>query len=186
MIKNLIISKNDNYFKWLCTLIESETYDINMWMNVLEALYSKPFYYVHPKDVNRIEDGSELWTRYCEIINLSKNDNQNHNFVSILEVMIALAIRCENEIMSCIDGSNHTSIWFFDMLDSLGLVELFNENFDINEFEYITDRFLNRNYDPDGKGGLFYIPGINTDLREIEIWYQMNWYLNKKYGNGGR
>ncbi len=183
MIENSRVSNNNDYFEWLCTLINSEKYDINRWMNVLEALFSKPFYNVHPKDVNRMEDGYELWLKYCELANIFTINEHDRNSVSILEVMIALAMRCENEIMSCIDGSNHTSIWFFDMLENLGLIDLSDNNFDYIKFEYITNRFLNRNYDPDGKGGLFYIPGINIDLRDVEIWYQMNWYLNRKYGN---
>ncbi len=183
MRENSTTVKDRNYFYWLCSLIENDNFDIEPWMNVLKALYEKPFIYIHPKDVNRMEDGRDLFIKYCEISsNLHSDLYFNHKFVSILEMMIALAIRCENEIMSCIDETNHTSVWFFDMLESLGLIKFLNTNFDENEFNYIIEKFLNRDYEPDGKGGLFYIPGIQIDLRKIEIWYQMNWYLDKKYG----
>ena len=37
---------------------------------------------------------------------------------------------------------------------------------------------MNREYEPNGKGGLFTIRGCEEDLTEVEIWYQLNWYLN--------
>ena len=39
-------------------------------------------------------------------------------------------------------------------------------------------RFMDGKYKPNGKGGLFTIPSCERDLRTVEIWYQMNWYLN--------
>ena len=37
---------------------------------------------------------------------------------------------------------------------------------------------LNRDYGRDGKGGLFTIEHCRYDMRDIEIWYQANWYLD--------
>jgi hypothetical protein len=42
----------------------------------------------------------------------------------------------------------------------------------------VIDRFINRKYEPNGKGGLFTIRNVKEDLRDVEIWYQMCWYLN--------
>ena len=42
----------------------------------------------------------------------------------------------------------------------------------------IIDRFLDREFDPDGKGSLFWIPNCRFDLRDTEIWIQMLWYLD--------
>ena len=47
--------------------------------------------------------------------------------------------------------------------------------------QYVTKvigRFLNREYEPNGKGGLFIINNCNDDLRDVEIWYQLCWYLD--------
>ena len=38
---------------------------------------------------------------------------------------------------------------------------------------------LNREYEPDGKGGLFTIKDCDRDLRTVEIWYQLCWYLDE-------
>ena len=40
--------------------------------------------------------------------------------------------------------------------------------------------FLDREYAPDGRGGLFYIPGIDIDMRQVEIWRQMMMWNNKQ------
>ena len=38
---------------------------------------------------------------------------------------------------------------------------------------------LYTSYAPDGKGGLFTIRNPRFDMRSMEIWYQMNCYLNE-------
>ena len=50
--------------------------------------------------------------------------------------------------------------------------------FDRNKAKERIMIFLNREYLPNGKGGLFYIKDCDQDLRNIEIWVQLNWYLS--------
>ena len=52
---------------------------------------------------------------------------------------------------------------------------------DIFDEKYVTQRiyiFMERQYDSDGKGGLFYIHDCKYDLRNVEIWSQLCWYLD--------
>ena len=42
---------------------------------------------------------------------------------SVLEMMIALSMRCEEQIMDDPDIGNRTGQWFWDMIDNLGLGE---------------------------------------------------------------
>ena len=46
------------------------------------------------------------------------------------------------------------------------------------EVDRILDIFLNRTYEANGRGGLFTIEDCPYDLRAVDIWYQMMWYLN--------
>ena len=49
----------------------------------------------------------------------------------------------------------------------------------LNELvEDVIERFLDREYGPDGKGGLFTVRHCEYDLRDVEIWYQLCWYLD--------
>ncbi len=97
---------------------------------------------------------------------------------SVLEMMAALAIRCE-EIMERADNANLTGEWFRVMLRSLGLAKYDNAQMDISAVRSITERFLDREYKPNGKGGLFTV-SRKCDMRNIEIWYQMQYWLDEK------
>ena len=65
---------------------------------------------------------------------------------------------------------------------NLGLGSMDDRGYDEGEKKKIINRFLDRKYDRNGKGGLFTVkdrPSI--DMRNIEIWYQMSWYLNEEF-----
>ena len=53
-----------------------------------------------------------------------------------------------------------------------------DSRFDKKHVEECVDRMLNREYEPNGKGGLFYVRGCTDDLRELEIWSQMCYFLD--------
>ena len=100
---------------------------------------------------------------------------------SVLEMLIALAVRCEETIMDDPRYGDRTSQWFWTMMSNLGLNHMTD---DVYNQEYITDRiydFMERRYEPDGLGGLFYIKGCKDDLRDVEIWIQLCWYLDGYY-----
>ena len=54
--------------------------------------------------------------------------------------------------------------------------------FDKNYANKVIKDFLNRDYKPNGRGGLFTIKNCDHDLRDVEIWYQLNWYLDSILG----
>jgi hypothetical protein len=97
---------------------------------------------------------------------------------SVLEMMIALAIRCEETIMDDPDIGDRTRQWFWGMIINLGLGGMTDANFDPDFVDDSVLRFLNRDYEPDGRGGLFTIRNCHRDLRDVEIWYQLCWYLD--------
>ena len=93
-------------------------------------------------------------------------------------MMVALAIRCEETIMDDPQVGSRTGQWFWGMINNLGLGAMIDEKFDKNYVKEIVDRFLNRDYEPDGRGGLFTIRHCEDDLRNVEIWNQLCWYLD--------
>ena len=74
---------------------------------------------------------------------------------------------------------NRTDQWFWSMVTSLGLGSMNDERFDKVCASDVIERFLDREYKPNGKGGLFTINDCEDDLRDIEIWIQLCWYLDK-------
>ena len=89
----------------------------------------------------------------------------------------ALAIKCE-DIMDDPDYGDRTTQWFWFMLTSLRLENMTDEVFDENKVAEILERFITHKYKRNGKGGLFTVPHAKVDMRKLEIWDQMSYYIN--------
>lgn len=171
--------KNE-YFEWLFGLVCEYRYSSDIsYDRLLTMLHETEFIFTHPRDENRAEDGIDLRWRF-----VYEHDYPNSTLFkldgpcSILEMMIALAIRCEENIMDDPCIGNRTGQWFWGMIISLGLGAMTDSRYNRLYVDETIDRFLNREYDPDGKGGLFTIEDCDRDLRTVEIWYQLCWYLD--------
>jgi hypothetical protein len=92
-------------------------------------------------------------------------------------MMVALAIECEVTIMDDPNIGDRTGQWFWGMIVNLGLGSMTDYKFDDIYVEGVVRRFLDREYEPNGKGGLFTVKNCRYDLRTVEIWNQMCWYL---------
>lgn len=164
-----------DYFNWLCKLIDYKS-RVSNYKKALAYLHSREFTYDISGDGNRYEDGIDLRYKYSNsrgLIFSEVCDNLDAGGCSVLEMMVALAIRCEDNIMY--DGSkgNRQSKWFWEMFHNLGLHHLSDKKFDEETAKDIVDCFLYREYGPDGKGGLFVTSDPTKDMRQEEIWYQM-------------
>lgn len=152
-------------------------------------LHDTDFVYIFDLDANREKDGLDLRRRF--IYEHGYTDYAEQKLIdmgpcSVLEMMIALAQRCEEHIMSDPENGDCTGKWFFAMVDSLGLSEMDDAHFDAQRVSRVIERFMYRKYSPNGKGGLFTIPNCQTDMRRIEIWYQMMRYLTNYVYGGNR
>lgn len=167
----------NEYFEWLCSLIEG---NIRVsYRKLLIYLHNTEFRYIILNDGNRAEDGLKLRYRFSD----ERKDIDPKDYLdepcSVLEMMVALSIRCETDIMDDKDAGNRTYKWFWGMIDNLGLSQMTDNHFSKNIVSGIIDRFLDREYDPNGAGGLFTVEKSGYDLRAVEIWYQMCWYLDE-------
>ena len=81
-------------------------------------------------------------------------------------------------IMSDPEQGDRTRIWFWTMISNLELDDMIDSKFNADYVGNAVQRLLNREYERDGKGGLFRIKHCKYNLRNVEIWYQANWYLN--------
>jgi hypothetical protein len=93
-------------------------------------------------------------------------------------MMVFLAIRCEETIMDDPGIGDRTRQWFWNMVINLGLGSMTDDNYDKQLVTNVLERFLNREYEPDGTGGLFVVSDRDCDLRDVEIWHQLCWYLD--------
>ena len=166
------------YFDWMLSIIHDGKYaKKNSYFKLLRFLHDVEFTWIIPKDSNRAEDGIDLRWRY-EYTTDNQLFYERNKPCSVLEMILALAIRCEEGIMDDPAYGNRTSQWFWSMITNLGLGSMTDARFDISYVEDVIERFLNREYEPDGRGGLFTVEDCEYDLRKIEIWVQMLWYLD--------
>lgn len=168
-----------DYFEWMYDLMcEGRFAPSVTYRRLFEFLHEVEFTYFVPHDENRAADGISLRYRYCLNHDCEDLDYCLDGPCSVLEMMVALAIRCEERIMSDPDYGDRTGQWFWSMISSLGLSSMTDYNFDECLVNDIVVRFLNRDYAPDGRGGLFTIRRWNRDARDAEIWHQLMAYLN--------
>lgn len=172
----------NEYFDWLYDYVcKGRAHNNISYRKLFMYLHSTEFTYSIEIDENRAYDGICLRRRFAKT-----KDERDYSYIidilnkpcSVLEMMLALAIRCEEEIMEDPRYGNRVKQWFWSMLKNMGLNMMTDDNFDKKYVERAVEILLSRTYQPNGKGGLFYIPGCKDDLREFEIWTQLCWFLN--------
>ena len=166
------------YLDWLAIIAFPDGEQRSLYSKVLTRLYEVDFFAILPRDENRAKDGESLREEYEE---LSGECCEKSGPCSVLEMMVALAARCESQIMFDPDEGDRTDLWFWEMFDNLGLSCLYGDRFDEREFRRIIVTFLNRKFGADGYLGPFYIPDFEGDMRKIELWYQLGYYIESKF-----
>lgn len=168
----------DEYFEWLCSIVcqhrDSKyiSFDRLLW-----RLYTIEFRYIHPMDQNRAIDGTSLRWRFARDAGYPDVPDVLEEPCSVLEMMVALAVRCEVTLMDDPAYGDRTGQWFWTMIINLGLGSVTDAVYDERYVDDVIETFLNLEYEPDGKGGLFRIRNCGYDLRDHEIWFQLNCYI---------
>lgn len=168
----------NDYFEWMVDMVCGFRYSKEISnRKLLMHLHTTVFEYTIPMDANRADDGIQLRRRYC-LYHDADRSCLNIGECTVLEMMIALAIRCEEEIMDDPEMGNRTAQWFWTMIANLGLGGITDDVYDREYVDDVLKRFMDMEYEPDGRGGLFRIRNCPYDLRDVEIWRQLMWYLN--------
>ena len=173
---------NEDYFEWLYEGMCGNRYSKNIsYRKLLEHLHNTNFRYTISNDKNRASDGIDL--RYSFALSQGCEDEPElitdylKGPCSVFEMMVALAQRCES-VMDDPKIGDRTGQWFWGMINNLGLGGMNDNRYDEQYVNDVIDTFLDREYKSNGKGGLFTIRNCEYDLRDVEIWYQLCWYLD--------
>lgn len=178
MSENMSIS----YLEWMYDLVRHQKYtEQNSYRQLFETLHDIEFTYTINMDVNRYNDGIDLRYRFGKVAKYRRSDVNrylNSKPCSVLEMMVALAIRLEEHIMVDDEYGDRTGVWFWGMIENLGLIDMTDDNYIENYVRDAVQRFLDHDYGSNGEGGLFTVEYCDQDIREAEIWYQACWYLD--------
>lgn len=181
------LTLNDQYFNWLCEVVKTPDGDSRSFTQLLAKLYATDFEYIIGRDANRFADGIELRYRFGNEKNIPEATIAcvlDISPCSVLEMMTALAICCEEDIMQNPDLGNRVPLWFWNMVESLGLIPYDDTNFDEQSVSFILHLFMKRRYQMNGAGGLFTFKNPPRDMRGVEIWYQAMWWFDNILYNG--
>lgn len=171
----------NDYFEWLSDIVCRDRFSPHIsFRKLLRCLHSIEFTYMLDKDSNRAADGMELRYRFAyDYAGIEDAERYLTGPCSVLEMLVGLCIRCEETIMDDPQLGDRTGQWFWGMIVNLGLGSMTDQMFDRRYIEQQVSIFLKRRYRPNGEGGLFTIRDASRDLRNVEIWHQLLWYLDR-------
>ena len=170
------------YYEWLVNLINLPFYS-----KIIHELSTIPFTYIIESDENRIYDGLNLRYRYAYEHKLDPETRvrlKKHGPCSVLEVMVAMALRADEEYMTS-SGEKQVGKWFFKMIQSMNLENQNDLLYNATVVQTRVANVLKRNYLPNGEGSFFHIPNYGGDMRTVDLWYQMMAYLDYVMFTGG-
>lgn len=195
-IKKTISKEQDKlwnrYGLWLKDLIG---FNSDSYFRLINILHNTLFIYDIDRDNNREEDGIELRNdffndRFIKLPGpLEKLMNREfpaywNNRCSVLEMLIALSLRMNDEYVGDIEESITDKI-FYDLISNLGLENMDDRSLsdpkNEKKVKSIIKRWLTRRFDYSGNGSIFPIKNPSRDQRTIEIWEQMLEYINEQY-----
>ena len=158
------------YFDVLCDAIRTPDGPLlSDYYAVLMHLHCTEFKPTLVFDRNRVIDALDYRAKFID---------DRDTPVGIFELMVSLANRIETETMGGTSEHNRTADWFWCMMASLGLLSMTDDVYDPRAVDEVIDRFIYREYSPNGDGGLFITTDRTVDLRNEEIWYQAALFLN--------
>lgn len=169
----------ENYYAWLLNKIvaNGDTDYVERYSKLLDLLFSIPFRWSIDKDINRAHDGLDLRSSYMMQTNLPLPLTKE---CSVLEMLIALILKCDKDILGDIDGV-YIQQWVDTLITNLNLSYFDDDHFNREDATYFLDVWLDRRYSYDGTGGLFPLERPFTDQRETEIWWQMQSYVLERF-----
>lgn len=185
--KEFVDSSYPDYFYWLCEMVcvDGRYTDESYWI-LAKALWDTEYYWSIDRDENRAKNVSILRYRYCNIGGFDGYDGKP----SVLEVLVMLS---ENmyDILDDLDGEDQRPIYFWEMIDNLGLSLYSDYEFNaagedrvmlyFRRIDQKLSRWMDRKFRYSGHGSPFPLRDAREDQRDVELWYQMNAYLIENY-----
>lgn len=167
-----------SYFAWLCKRVSVD----KRYTRLCIRLHQTPFVVMNEKDGNRVSDGLYLRKKFEDETGFKIDGSVVDGPCTVLELLVALAMRCENDIMRDPDKDDQTHKWFWEMVYNLGLDAFDDERYDGSKIDDILLKWMSLKYTKRGLGSPFPLAvGVKTDQRKVEIWYQLQGYLTKNY-----
>lgn len=162
-----------DYYEWLTSQIaipNGRTYE-----ELFERMHNLEFVWIVPHDNNRLQDALDLRVQYMNEF----PGRLAGGSATFLEVLIALSRR------TAFTAGGEAEDWAWKLLKNLRLTKAYDPwtAQKARSTEEILETVIWRTYHHSGKGGFFPLKDPFEDQTKVEIWYQMNAYVNEMYGS---
>lgn len=163
----------NDYKRWLMYQIGGSS-ECRNYTLLLDELYDIPFRYVVPSDQNRIEDAYALRSEFLDSYDWPRITNK----ASVLEVLIALARKIDEDLMYDEEFGDRTEEWFWVMVRNLGIC-LSNSHYDSQFVEERVNQWMDRTpyvtiFDESVYDGM-----TRSKRASADIWLLANKYFSK-------
>lgn len=169
---------NEQYFDFLCQEGQLTKVPCVRYMDLWRLLHQVPFHVELQRDENRMGDAMELRRRF---LGIRGNHFDSVQYISVFEVLLAFAMRIDLEYVGT-PGEKHPDRIMLEMIKNLGIDKFdgvqYGESFVRNKL----NRWMYREYNFNGIGGLFPVRQDSRDQRLLEMWEQMLSYVHENYG----
>jgi hypothetical protein len=168
----------ENYLRWLEAQLKDEHGPEKSFWDLLNLMFEKPFGWLDhvPMDENRAVDGTDLRVDFAHSIG-RRPETVKELFgpCTFVELIIGLSRR-----MAFVAGGSAPG-WAWQLLQNLEMHRLSDPltPSKARRADEIMDRVIQRTYRPDGTGGLFPLAWPEEDQRKVELWYQLNSFIEE-------
>lgn len=162
----------NRYFEYLVAQIHvGRRYRDKSYSGLFGALHRTEFVWLIPNDDNRVEDARDIRREFW-----GEGRMFPRTGVSILEVLVALARRIEFQA-----GGNQEQ-WAWTLIQNLGLHRCYDplSEEQLRKIDESLSALVRRQYKPNGQGGFFPLKHPEEDQTKVELWYQMQAYINER------
>jgi len=162
------MARESNYFEFLYNIVDplNARHDGEFICGKLFAMQYR-WDYTIPLDANLAENGIGLRRMYYE--KMHKYTEMDYMPCTVFEMLVALSISISNAANE--PGNDNADKWFWEMIDNLKLNG--NEQVIIDN----VGKWMARDYDANGNGGLFPLKYSPVDQRRAHLWAQANAYI---------
>lgn len=159
------------YYGWLVGQVD--IHNGKTFGELFELMHNTEFVWTIQGDDSRVADGLYLRNEFTD----SQEPNLNLGGATFLEVLIGLSRR----VAFIAGNTEHAPEWAWTLIKNLRLYK-YSDPMSAERRANAEDKLqavIWRTYREDGLGGFFPLQNPSEDQTKVEIWYQMNAYVNE-------
>lgn len=175
-----------DYFCWLSEMVcvDGRYTDESYWI-LAEALWDIDYFWILERDENRAKSVDLLRNRYL----LDGGKERYEGKPNVLEVLVMLS-DVMFDMLDELDGEDRRPMYFWEMIENLGLSDFTDQVYEelpnrrawfYRRIKQRISVWLERKFDYNGFGSPFPLENPREDQAEVELWYQMQYYVVENY-----